>query len=240
MADSLLDLVGVPGGTPPSPNQDVLAQIARDRAWWDANVNTPGSGQGPMVGNDYWRAAAEPGMSGYFETGPGGGIAPKVFSPQQVAEQSGISLGELGGSFTPRTDVSGNANFQLPRDDRGGFFRASDLYGPRLPGIYSQGAGGLSTNNWRLLGRGPGTIMRNGRIIDVGAARHSMGFPSMGGPGSGVSGEVEMSHVPRIPFGSGSMYGWPNAFMGNYGQSTYAGWPGDVNGWTDVGSRAVT
>lgn len=79
-----------------------------------------------------------------------------------------------------------------PRDT-GGFFSLDQLYdfapggaqtqggteppGHNVPQVLQHGAGAPSTNNWRLLGRGPGWIMRSGQYINAASPEARQGLP---------------------------------------------------------------
>lgn len=156
--NSLMDLMS--DQPAPPPNQAVLDRLAQYRAQYDADVARYGANAGPFnpgVGN--FNEASQPGMSGYFQLDPVGSIVPRAFSPQEVARQAGLSdARQLMQGFTPSGGYQ-DVGYNIP-NDRGGFFNAN------ASGLPTTGEG-LSTNNWRLLGRGPGHIMRQGNIINM-------------------------------------------------------------------------
>ena len=180
-------------------------------------------------GGGWGGAAPPPDVASYFNQGQ-----PRIDDPRQVAAEGGITLGQLAGGMFPR-DVSGYA---YP-SDRGGFFRMEDLFGltgrdvPHETGggaTYRQGAtpvpsiGGYgqqlpSTNNWRLLGHGPGWIMRNGFLINTRDPGVRFGSPA-GADVMGVIGEGGMGVISRSAVGTGGWFGAPNTWRG------LSGWPG--------------
>lgn len=202
---------------PPPPNQGVLDQIAAVRA-----AHESGGGWGPFAGNEYFEAAAQPGMSGYFQVGQGGNIIPQMFSMQDVAAQAGLdSAGQLGQGFFPSGGY-GAVGYNIP-NDLGGFF------GAPISGVPTTGAG-LSTNNWRLLGRGPGWIMRQGNFINTQDPNTPFGLPlgvdasfsdtaEAGAPG------LKRFIAPGAAFRGYNKYGahfWPGGSFTGYSSWPYA------------------
>jgi hypothetical protein len=144
--------------------------------------------------------------------------------------------------------------------DQGGFFTIQDLFGqsgtptqvpgtgPQRPGgdaanTVTQRVGGTpvpsiatfgmeqpSTNNWRLLGMGPGWIMRNGQLIDTRASGTRWGGPGGWTPTGGNSGEQSMPGRGTA-LGAGANYGVPNLLQAGLGQPITYGWPGAANWW---------
>jgi len=97
----------------------------------------------------------------------------------------------------------------------------------------SAGADLPSTNNWRLLGMGPGYVMRNGRIINtrsIGASSPAIGqsrsawFPAeYGTTNSTMQGEYPMSGI-SVP---------STGYPGFYLSKVY--WPGQVEKEMPIG-----
>lgn len=135
-----------------------------------------------------------------------------------------------------------------PPNDKGGFFSIEDLYnttrqptavgGPLGPGgrpsMSMQRAANVpviatadqqlpSTNNWRLLGRGPGWIMRNGRYINMQAPETSRGGylgADLGFPDAEFNAATSPNHSL---LGTGAFAGMPNNWR------SMTGWPGQEN-----------
>lgn len=198
--------------------------------------NGPGGGGGG--------ASIPPGLAGYFDQWGN----PQLSDPRQVAQQSGISLGQLAGGLFPSGSSAGQIDYNIP-SDQGGFFSIQDLFGltrqpTQVPGMMSVGGRPAtsvqqtanipsiatfnaqlpSTNNWRLLGRGPGWIMRNGNLINMNAPETSRGGylgADMGNIGasaeSGAPGTFTHSDL-----GTGAWAGMPNNWRGA------TGWPGQA------------
>jgi hypothetical protein len=106
--------------------------------------------------------------------------------------------------------------------DKGGYFTLQQLFqGRDIPEIFSHGANLPSTNNWRLTvpyGGGPGSILRNGQLIQPGwnAARGQM----LGSTGSGVTGSGEdVGSTWNIPVNPGAALSGNNVWASQY-------WPG--------------
>jgi hypothetical protein len=163
---------------------------------------------------------------------------PRADDPRKVAADAGISVQQLAGGLMPRYGSTYGAvgqGYDYP-SDKGGFFRVSDLYqnyASGVPRAATFGQGGLSTNNWRLLGMGPGWIMRNGALIDVTSGGAMWGGPRSWVPNGGFSGEQFMTPT-AIGLGTGTLFGVPNLYTGsNPGQ---AGWPG-ADMWRDIGKN---
>jgi hypothetical protein len=190
-------------------------------------------------------------LAKYF--GPSG--EPRIDDPRQVAAEAGISPQQLAGGLFPRLSTrTGMQAYEYP-SDKGGFFKIEDLFrltgrdvpaqamgggGPGVrpttkregyvdvPQIATFNMGGPSTNNWRLLGMGPGWIMRNSDLINTRDASVPWGFPAGRGHTGGRSGEQSMLATP-IGLGSGALFGMPNLYS-DIGPS-FAGWPGAEHWW---------
>ena len=242
-----------PGGSYNEPNYlaQVLANAAR------SNVNTaardrenPGQAQfGTWAqGDPAERAAWSNRNTANFSTFPGteqyfdANGSPRADDPRQVASDAGISPQQLAAGLLPRYGNrygrSGQAaqGYDFP-SDKGGFFRMSDLYQnypSGVPQAASLSQGGLSTNNWRLLGQGPGYIMRNGQLIDTRSGGGAWGGPAGWTPNMGNTGEQSQQAV-GIALGTGTPYGVPNMHQAGLGFPVSIGWPGAASGWTRVG-----
>jgi hypothetical protein len=169
-----------------------------------------------------------PGMEKYYDEHG----QPRADDPRQVASDAGISVQQLAGGLMPRYGQRYGASTQgydFP-SDKGGFFRVDDLYKnfpSGVPRAAAAGSGGLSTNNWRLLGQGPGWIMRNGQMIDTQSGSVGWGYPRGAYPSGGISAEQTMPWYP-LPLGGGSSMGVPNLLASGAAPSS-AGWPGATN-----------
>src|SRR5580765_7793174 len=185
-----------------TPSLLQMAQAAMDGG---GGVDVRGGGGGEGFHGLYGGGAVSPEDQKYFDAYGGW----KLDDPEQVAAASGINLNQLAGGFFPQS-TGQDQGYKIP-SDKGGFFRAADLYrklGRDVPRIGTFGQAGPSTNNWRLLGMGPGWIMRNGSLINTNAA-------AAGGPGSwngsgGISGEHFVLGRGSTPLGAGQSYGVPN------------------------------
>ena len=187
----------------------------------------------------------------------------KIDDPRQVAAEGGISLAQLAGGIMPRWK-NDRQGYEYP-SDQGGFFKIEDLFGLTGPATLPQqldpnqrGAGppernpghisvpqaatyGMSrpsTNNWRLLGMGPGWIMRNGMLIDPHDQSTKLGYRAGGMPTGGISGEQYVPFSP-LPLGGGTSMGVPN-LVATGASPSKAGWPGATSwpaggGWLDAG-----
>ena len=164
---------------------------------------------------------------------------PRIDNPLQVASDAGITPKQLAAGVFPRYGdrYGGHMQGYDYASDKGGFFKLEDLFGrdpggnPLTPSIGRAGQGGLSTNNWRLLGMGPGWIMRNGQMIDVHSGGGMWGGSRSWLPNGGLTGEQFSTPTP-IGLGTGGAYGVPNLL--NYSNSpSMAGWPGAAN-WSTV------
>lgn len=179
----------------------------------------------------------------------------KIQDPREVAADAGISLSQLMGGIMPRYgDKYGRSGqgYDFP-SDKGGFFRIEDVYGQTgtptpgenasaggrtdaipIPQAATFGQNRPSTNNWRLLGRGPGYIMRNGFIIKTQDPGGRQGGFAGWVPGS-VSGEQHVSgYNYGTPLGAGSAYGLPNVRTNVPGVAGSFGWPG-AETWVGFG-----
>lgn len=235
-----------PGGTAagqgfsdPPDNPAVLGAIDQMRQGWQRDVDAynaqGGNGllqYGPFSPGGYANQAMQPGMSGYFDFDPArGGITPRIMDPQQSAQYAGLSPGQLSQGIYPsggRDDV----RYNIP-NDRGGFFRLQDLTAARagqtggspIGGAAQMGENLPSTNNWRLLGRGPGYIMRNGNIINTLDPATQAGLPLGWDTSFSTSGENMVSGLHRYVPGPAALAG-RNAYGAYY-------WPGaeSIMGW---------
>jgi hypothetical protein len=103
-----------------------------------------------------------------------------------------------------------------------------------VPQAATYGMSRPSTNNWRLIGRGPGYIMRNGFIIntqDVGGRQGGWA----GWTPSSISGEQHTpGHNYGTPLGAGSPMGLPNVITNVPGMRGTFGWPG-AEQWINFG-----
>jgi hypothetical protein len=186
---------------------------------------------------------------------------PKIDDPRQVAADAGINVGQLAGGLLPRYgrnegEYEGQG-YSYP-SDKGGFFKIEDIFdltkrpvsvpGTRgsggqqptslqrqteVPSIATFGAGGPSTNNWQLLGMGPGWIMRNGQLINTRAAGTRWGGPAGWTPSGGNTGEQSML-ARGTALGAGANYGVPNLLQAGLGQPITYGWPGATQ-WFSAG-----
>lgn len=181
-----------------------------------------GGGWGADAGQSSDPYAAERARYGSFDLNRN--AEPIISDAAQAAEQGGTSLAGLMGGFFPRAS-DGVQSYQIP-SDQGGFFTAEDLFRHSPQGSVPQMGTFMqnrpSTNNWRLLGRGPGWILRNGSLIDTNAAR--WGGPASWMPSGGATGEMSMPAV-GISLGTGRAYGAPGLFAPGYAPASY-GWPG--------------
>ena len=169
----------------------------------------------------YGNAAVSPEDQKYFDAYNGW----KLNDPNEAAAASGISLAQLAGGFLPQMGQTGIEYHT--GGDKGGFFNAADLYrklGRDIPGMATFGQAGPSTNNWRLLGMGPGWIMRNGELINTQAGEVRRGGSSFSDMGVGVTAEHGMSALRGSNLGTGASHGTPN----QWGDSFY--WPGAATG----------
>ena len=169
----------------------------------------------------YGGAAVSPEDAKYFDAYGGW----KMDDPEQAAAASGVSLGQLAGGFLPRmgqTGIEYNTG-----SDKGGFFNAEDLFrklGRDVPGMGTFNQAAPSTNNWRLLGMGPGWIMRNGELINTLAGQVRGGGSSFSDMGTGITAEHGMGVRRGSALGTGASHGTPN----QWGDSFY--WPGAATG----------
>ena len=179
-----------------------------------------GGGGGGFQGL-YGSAAVSPEDQKYFDAYGGW----KMDDPEQAAAASGVNLGQLASGFLPRMGATGIE--YNTGSDKGGFFNATDLYqklGRDVPGMATFGQAGPSTNNWRLLGMGPGWIMRNGELINTLAGQVRGGGSSFSDMGTGITAEHGMGVRRGSNLGTGASHGTPN----QWGDSFY--WPGAATG----------
>ena len=169
----------------------------------------------------YGNAAVSPEDQKYFDAYNGW----KLNDPNEAAAASGISLAQLAGGFLPQMGQTG-IEYHIG-GDKGGFFNAEDLFrklGRDIPGMARYGQAGPSTNNWRLLGMGPGWIMRNGELINTQAGQVRGGGSNFSDMGTGITGEHGMGVRMGSALGTGASHGTPN----QWGDSFY--WPGAATG----------
>jgi len=217
--------VGGGGGMPmqgsapaPAPGQG-MGQLQMAQSAMDGDGRGGGGGGG--FHGLYGSAAVSPEDAKYFDAYGGW----KLDDPEQAAAASGMSLGQFASGFLPRMGVTGIE--YNTGSDKGGFFNAADLYkklGRDIPGMATFGQAGPSTNNWRLLGMGPGWIMRNGELINTQAGEVRRGGSSFSDMGVGVTAEHGMSALRGSNLGTGASHGTPN----QWGDSFY--WPGAATG----------
>jgi hypothetical protein len=228
--NSLMDLVQ------PAPPADprMQAELDRLRAISAGGPDAMAAAGYPGGFNEFTQGAMQPGAGGYFDLGAGGNITPKTAPPEQTAGEAGVSLGQLAAGFGPSGNPS-RIDYNIP-SDRGGFFNAKDIWrGRSMPQIYTSESWLPSTNNWRLLGRGPGWIMRNNNLIDTRQAR--WGGPAGWVPTGGNTGEQSMGPIGSF-VGSGAGYGVPNLLQAGLGQPVTYGWPGAAGGWHSAQGNA--
>ena len=142
-----------------------------------------------------------------------------------VAQQGGTSLQGLAAGFFPQQKDYGQG-YNIP-SDQGGFFNIEDVYrqmGRDIPRIGTYNSNAPSTNNWRLLGMGPGWIMRNGELINTLAGQVKGGGSSFSDMGTGITAEHGMGVRMGSNLGTGASHGTPN----QWGDSFY--WPGAATG----------
>lgn len=237
-----------PGGSYNEPTY--LSQVFQNAA--QSNVNTaardllnPSQAQfGTWAPSDLaGRAGASgqqfahsPDMNQYFDASG----QPRADDPRKVAADAGINIQQLAGGLSPRYGSRygrQTQGYDFP-NDKGGFFKIEDLYrnNPRgVPQSQTFGQGGLSTNNWRLLGMGPGWVMRNGFLIDTQSGGVGMGGPAGWVPSGGNSGEQSMPGRATA-LGAGTAYGVPNMLQSGMGQPLTFGWPGATQWFHDPGA----
>ena len=202
---------------PQVPGLLQMAQSAMD----GGGVDLRGGGGGGGFHGLYGGAAVSPEDQKYFDAYGGW----KMDDPEQAAAASGVNLGQLASGFLPRMGATGIE--YNTGSDKGGFFNATDLYqklGRDVPGMATFGQAGPSTNNWRLLGMGPGWIMRNGELINTLAGQVRGGGSSFSDMGTGITAEHGMGVRRGSNLGTGASHGTPN----QWGDSFY--WPGAATG----------
>ena len=206
-------------GQQAAPQVPGLLQMAQ-AAMGDGGDVRGGGGGGGFHGL-YGNAAVSPEDAKYFDAYGGW----KMDDPEQAAAASGVNLGQLASGFLPRMGATGIE--YNTGSDKGGFFNATDLYqklGRDVPGMATFGQAGPSTNNWRLLGMGPGWIMRNGELINTLAGQVRGGGSSFSDMGTGITAEHGMGVRRGSNLGTGASHGTPN----QWGDSFY--WPGAATG----------
>jgi hypothetical protein len=225
--NSLMDMfTDIPGGEGTAASPRFWSTGQTQQAPIDMFQSAPA-----LYNNGVFSPPAE--LAGYFDQFG----APRMDDPRTVAAQSGQSIGQLAQGFFPRGDPGG-IQYSVP-NDRGGFFSISDLYGlssnarpedkgGNVPSIGQYGRDRPSTNNWRLLGMGPGWVLRNGFLINTQAPETKLGFPL--GADMMMTPESGMNLARRISIGTGATVGLPGARASN----ASAGWPG-AGGWVPFG-----
>ena len=175
--------------------------------------------------NYYSDISTQPGMSDYYDPIT---HQTKISDAATAAEQGGTTLAGLRAGFFPTYLTDNVQGYRIP-SDQGGFFTAEDLFRDSnrgaVPQIGSFMQGSPSTNNWRLLGMGPGWIMRNGELIDTNSSGARWGGPRGWTPSGGNSGEQSMPAIGTA-LGAGGSQGVPNLLQSGLGQPASWGWPG--------------
>lgn len=180
---------------------------------------------------------SQPSASDYYDPVT---LMPKISDASTAAREGGTTLQGLAGGFFPRYVQDNVQGYKIP-SDRGGFFNIEDLYrqlGRDVPGMGASGRQGPSTNNWRLLGMGPGWIMRNGSLIDAFSTGGRWGGPPAYSPNMGNTGEQSMP-ANGIMLGTGVGLGVPNLNQAGLGFPTSWGWPGGDQ-WNSEGAMSRT
>lgn len=254
--NNLLDMMQAQPGVNPVDGGGNFGTFGLNQ--WSPGASAPpyfgGGGNAPGIGG---QAASMPDdLAQYF----GAFGQAKIDDPRKVAGDAGISLGDLAGGFLPRGGVNGGQAYSYP-SDRGGFFRAEDLFGLQgtptavqnmgpqraggaganmhvervgdrgVPSIATAGMDQPSTNNWRLLGMGPGWIMRNGQLINTQSADVPRGMFEGADLGAGLTAEHGPGALFQVGLGTGAPYGQPGLFA--RGGPGMAGWPG-ASTWSRV------
>jgi hypothetical protein len=164
-------------------------------------------------------------------------LMPKVLGASEAAAQGGTTLAGLAGGFFPK-NLDYGQGYQLP-SDKGGFFNVEDLFrqlGHDVPRIGTARSNAPSTNNWRLLGMGPGWIMRNGNMINTNAAETRFGANLGNVLGGGNSGEQHMWGAGGTALGTGAAMGVPNLVQRGLGFPISYGWPGAMSWAGELGT----
>ena len=163
-----------------------------------------------------------------------------IEDPAQVAQQGGTTLQGLAGGFFP-SYTGQDQGYKLP-SDQGGFFNIEDVYrklGRDIPRIGTFNSSAPSTNNWRLLGMGPGWIMRNGALIDTNSAGGQAGGPAAWGANNSLSAEHSIAGRGSTALGAGQGYGVPNMMQAGAGHPVSWGWPGATY-WNSIGASGMS
>lgn len=125
----------------------------------------------------------------------------ELYRPAQVQGSGGPSFGYAG---------------LTPRGSSGDWKQEWAATMPRTPSIFQRGSNLPSTNNWRLLGMGPGWIMRNGQLINAASPEAERGLPAGGPTAFSDTAESGTAAIPRrVPIGGGGASGVPSVFMGD-------------------------
>ena len=115
----------------------------------------------------------------------------------------------------------------------------TDKLGRDIPRIGTLVQAAPSTNNWRLLGMGPGWIMRNGALIDTNSAGGQAGGPGAWCANNSLSAEHSIAGRGSTALGAGQGYGVPNMMQTGAGHPASWGWPGATTG-TPVGASGMS
>jgi len=246
--NSLMDLVQQQPSQAPSTTFTGTYDPSVNR--YSPGVSLYSGGAGPGGGAGGFNPP--PNLAQYFD--PFGN--PQIDDPRKVAADAGISVSDLARGLAPasvpgRPGRTGGVGYEYP-NDQGGFFRIEDVFGltkhpgppvggPMMPGgrqppstvqdvsvpaIMNFAKNAPSTNNWRLLGKGPGWIMRNGFVINAHDPYLSWGGPGGVPPNYGNSGEQSIPSGVGYTLGSGAGFGLPTMAQVGLGQPIGAGWPG--------------
>ena len=188
--------------------------------------------------NYFGDISTQPGMSDYYDPTT---HMPRMSDASTAAEQGGTSLAGLAGGFFPSYVTDKDQGYRIP-SDQGGFFNIEDVYrrlGRDIPRIGTLGQNAPSTNNWRLLGMGPGWIMRNGQLIDALSSGAQQGGPAAWSSGGGLSAEHFVSGRGTTALGAGQGYGVPNMIQAGAGHPVGYGWPGATQ-WNSLGGTGMS
>ena len=214
-------------------NETMLGQVGQQAA-----PQVPGllqMAQAAMGDGGDFRGGGNGQIGGYGPIPVGADDRARYFTAEGEPIISSAPDSAMSGFFPQYLGDRGQG-YRIP-SDTGGFFSAEELFkrSPRgsVPEIGTFGANRPSTNNWRLLGRGPGWIMRNGQLIDTGANGTSWGGPAGFTPSGGNSGEQAMLSQ-GTQLGGGKGLGVPNILQAGLGTDVTYGWPG-ADQWFNAG-----
>lgn len=172
--------------------------------------------------------------------------SPLAYSSEPYRDAGSYEPRDTGGFFTlaqlfdfapggARTMPQGSAdqNYMGTGESREGMFapRAASP-GGNVPPVFQMGSNAPSTNNWRLLGMGPGWVMRNGQLINTQTAQARQGLPANADPTFSDTGESGVAnYARRVAPGAGLMgmnkydaYFWPGGQIMGYNR-----WPYQTN-----------